>query len=128
MHKFPEGRNQRSAVIGAQFLSNRNGFMLSPVYLVASALLVEEASPLSFYNKSVIPFFTGYGAEVLVVGRTEQLVEHLEGEWKPGSDFILFRFSSMDALDKCLNSAEYRALKYLQTEIVSKRLFLSLIV
>ncbi len=128
MHKFPEGRNQRSAVIGAQFLSNRNGFMLSPVYLVASALLVEEASPLSFYNKSVIPFFTGYGAEVLVVGRTEQLVEHLEGEWKPGSDFILFRFSSMDTLDKCLNSAEYRALKYLQTEIVSKRLFLSLIV
>lgn len=95
MHKFPEGRNQRSAVIGAQFLSNRNGFMLSPVYLVASALLVEEASPLSFYNKSVIPFFAGYGAEVLVVGRTEQLVEHLEGEWKPGSDFILFRFSSL---------------------------------
>ena len=27
MHKFPEGRNQRSAVIGAQFLNNRNGFI-----------------------------------------------------------------------------------------------------
>lgn len=97
-----------------------------PAYLAASLALPEGHASLMEYGKAAGPIFHQYGAEVLVVGTTEQEIKVLEGEWPDVDNKLsLVKFPSQQALFNCLNSEEYQAIKHLRTAVVDSNFTLA---
>lgn len=92
--------------------------MAIPAYLVASSFMPEGHGSLTPYGEAIHQIFDKYGAEILVAGSTDQVMDQLEGEWKEDARFTLFRFPSMEALKECWNSPEYQAAKHLRTDVI----------
>ena len=93
--------------------------MSSSAYLIGSLYLPDGHPSLIEYGKACKPIFDIYGAEPIVVGTENQLVEVLEGHW-PSSDakLSIVKFPSMDALRDCMASNEYQAIKHLRDKAV----------
>lgn len=86
-----------------------------PAYLMASSIMSEGHGPLEPYGNAVHEIFHKAGAEILVMGSSDQ---HLEGTWANNqARFKLFRFPSMKALPECCHSPEYQSVKHLRTNI-----------
>ncbi len=91
-----------------------------PAYLIASAILPEGHASLMAYGQAAHPIFVKAGAEVLVMGSTEQNIDLLEGEWaNQDAKLSLVKFPTMQHLKDCLMSQEYLAIKNLRTDIIA---------
>ena len=71
------------------------------------------------YAHSAMPIFEEYGAEILVKGSSDQMIDLLEGQWSESdAKLSLIRFPSMQHLKRCLSSEEYLSIKHLRTDII----------
>lgn len=92
--------------------------MTKPAYLVASSFMPEGHGSLDPYANAMHHLMEAAGGELLVAGETEQSMGHFEGNWNEGARFTLFKFPSMDALQKFWHSPEYQAVKHLRTDVI----------
>ncbi|NKC01302.1 MAG: DUF1330 domain-containing protein [Pseudomonadales bacterium] len=70
------------------------------------------------YFEAAHPLLEAAGAEVIVAGQSGQAIDHLEGKWVTGASLTIFKFPSMDALQKFWHSTEYQSVKHLRTEVI----------
>lgn len=93
-----------------------------PAYLAASLNLPEGHGSLVEYGKAAGPIFHKYGAEVILVGTSDQEISVVEGEW-PNEDakLSLVKFPSQQRLEECLTSDEYQRIKHLRTDAVESK-------
>ena len=78
----------------------------------------EGHASLAPYGRAVHPLIEEAGGELLVAGDTDQFIDLYEGNWNEGARFTLFRFPSMEALQKFWNSPEYQKIKHLRTDVI----------
>ncbi len=88
-----------------------------PAYLVASSFMPEGHGSLAPYARGAHQLLEEAGAELLVGGSSDQFMDFFEGTWKEGARFTLFKFPSMEALQKFWNSPEYQKVKHLRTDV-----------
>jgi len=89
-----------------------------PAYLVASSFMPEGHGSLDPYGEAVHPLMEKWGGELLVAGETGQFMQHYEGEWKENARFTLFKFPSIEHLQRFWKSDEYQSIKHLRTDII----------
>jgi len=87
-----------------------------PAYLVCSSFMPEGHGSIIPYGEAAHPILEKCEGELLVAGETDQFMDLFEGEWKEGAKFTLFRFPSMDHLQKFWHSEECQAIKHLRTD------------
>ena len=89
-----------------------------PAYLVASSFMRDGHGSLDPYGRAVHPLIEKAGGELLVAGTSDQFMDFYEGTWNEGARFTLFRFPSLEALQKFWNSPEYQKIKHLRTDVI----------
>ncbi len=91
-----------------------------PAYLVGSMILPQGHPSLLAYGKACGPIFQEYGAQVLIIGTSDQQIEALEGRWEnPDAKLSVVKFPSMQQLKDCMNSEAYQAIKHLRSDAVA---------
>lgn len=92
--------------------------MTQAAYLVASSFMPEGHGSLDPYGEAIHSIFAQHGAEILIAGSSDQILDHFEGQWQEHARFTLFRFPSMQALHDCWHSEAYQAAKHLRTDVI----------
>ena len=91
-----------------------------PAYLVGSLILPQGHPSLLVYGKACQSIFQAHGAEVLIVGTSNQQIEALEGHWTTcDAKLSVVKFPSMQQLKGCLNSDAYQAIKHLRNDALA---------
>ncbi|MGF1750149.1 short chain dehydrogenase [Vibrio cionasavignyae] len=90
-----------------------------PAYLVSSSLYPMGHPSLEKYATACAPIFQKYGAKPLVIGKTQQKFEVIDGQW-PSKDakMSIVEFPSIAHIQECFESLEYQQVKHLRTNTI----------
>lgn len=87
---------------------------MSYYFIVTVSLTGDAHSPYDSYVREVKPIVEKHGGEYLV--RTSEVIPLTDG-WKPDR-VIIIRFPSLERLERCFASEEYRQIKSLREDSV----------